>query len=321
MVDAKDLKEMRKAILEGDEKKVNSLLKRNADLASDWRPIMSAASLGRVEISTALINHYADVDAKSSVGDYRPLHRTIQPEGGQTAGPDHKGVLELLLKNGADIESRGTPYLITPLALAGIAGSKEFVKLLISKGARVTFFSASAIGDLKKIKDFVKDEPELINTRDVNGWTALHYCAGSRMGEKDAKAAKDLKAIAELLIEKGEDPKALADTMGRLLSPLRLALFNKSVAEVLLAKGADPNVRDHEQQTVLHAAAGRGQCAEVVKLLLKHKADTKAVDDRERTAYDIAESKKHADIMKALDPTGKRRKEEPKPEDAEAEAE
>ncbi len=311
MIDLKELKELRKAIRDGDAKKVKNLLKRSPDLASDWRPVHEACTYGHVEIMRHLIRNYADVDAKASHGNYRPLHRAIQPDEDAPSpnikpdappipDSDHKAIVEMLLKNGADIEARGTPYLVQPLVTAAFAGKKEMVKLLLSKGAKVNLFSASALGDLKKVKEFLAEDKDVIKTRDVNGWTALHFCAASRMGEKDAKVGKDLKAMAELFIKGGLDATTRADTAGRLFAPLRLALFNLPVAEVLLSNKADPNLKDQDGRNVLHAAAARGQCIEMVKLLLKHGANQEEKDDQGRTALEIADAKKHAKVFKAL---------------------
>lgn len=60
----------------------------------------------------------------------QPITETIH----EAAGNGNKEVLQLLLENKADIESRDDYYSKTPLIYAAQKGHKEVVQMLLEKG-------------------------------------------------------------------------------------------------------------------------------------------------------------------------------------------
>ena len=86
-------------------------------------------------------------------------------------------------------------------------------------------FDAVGEGDLAKIKELVKKNPELVNAKNSNQNTPLHIAAES-----------DNEVIAEYLIEKGADLTAMN---GSKFTPLMVA--GLSAAKLLIEKGADIN--------------------------------------------------------------------------------
>lgn len=58
--------------------------------------------------------------------------------------------------------------------------------------------------------------------------------------------------------------------------------------QTLLEKGANANAKDKNNNTALHYAAGYGQ-ADMVKLLLDHKADVSIKNDDGKTAKEVAQ--------------------------------
>jgi uncharacterized protein len=90
---------------------------------------------------------------------------------------------------------------------------------------------AAKNGDLGRVKALVKDNPDLVFSRDNDGWTALHYAAFN--GKKD---------VVELLLANTADVSA-KDNVGR--TPLHAAAStgHEDVVELLLANKADVNAK------------------------------------------------------------------------------
>jgi ankyrin repeat protein len=120
-------------------------------------------------------------------------------------------------------------------------------------------------GDLAKVKALLKDNPELVFSKD-NGLfdaTSLHLAA-----------LYIHKNIAELLLANKAEVNAKAKDGS---TPLHFAaqINSKDVAELLLANGANVNARDNGGYTPLHWAAN--ECSiDVTKLLLANKAEVSA---------------------------------------------
>ena len=156
--------------------------------------IHNASQLGKVKIVKQHLNAGKDVNARG-VWKRTPLH--------YAADEGHRPVVELLIKNGANVnlkddetDARGE----TPLHLAAAKGHVPVVELLIKNGANV-------------------------NAKDESGRTTLHWV--SIEGHKEA---------AKLLIANGADVNAKDD---KRLSPLNFSASNnnKEIAEFLIEKG------------------------------------------------------------------------------------
>jgi hypothetical protein len=157
---------------------------------------------------------------------------------------------------------------------------------------------AARAGDLEKVKALLKDNPDLVFSKDNLDETPLHYAAifgGKGVAElllanKAKVNAKDIngetplhwaaysghKDVAELLLANKAEVNAKA-IHG--LMPLHLAarLGHKGVAELLLANKAEVNAKAIHGLTALHFAVFDGR-KEVVELLLANKAKVNAKD-------------------------------------------
>jgi uncharacterized protein len=69
---------------------------------------------------------------------------------------------------------------------------------------------------------------------------------------------------------------------------------------LLLAKGVDPNAAYHNHLTALMWAAGYGH-AETVRMLIDSGARIDVVDDRGKSALDMAREFKHAETIDVLE--------------------
>src|SRR6516225_6857823 len=100
----------------------------------------------------------------------------------------------------------------------------------IQGAARASDFAMPSVsGDLGKVKALLKDNPDLVFSKDDQGMTPLHWVA--QLGCKDA---------AELLLASKAEVNAKNNDGW---TPLLEAAFwgNRDVAELLLAHGADVN--------------------------------------------------------------------------------
>jgi len=177
------------------------------------------------------------------------------------AREDNTDLLELLVKKGVDIDSKGR-LGSTPLGTSLAHNKPKAAEWLLAKGADVR------IGD-------------------SNGKTPLLHA--STWGHTK---------IITTLLQKGAD-LTVVDTAGD--QPIHSAARNgrKEAVELLLAKGAEVNARGCSGETPLHCAASRNK-AEVIKLLLANRAD-KSIQTREKkTALMIAEKQNYAESIAAL---------------------
>jgi ankyrin repeat protein len=203
-------------------------------------------------------------------------------------------IVELLLKNGADIKAKNA-YSNTPLHVAARNGNTEVVKLLLEQGADINaknFWSdtplhwAASNGNTEAVKLLLEYGAD-INVKDSDGDTPLHLAAGNGKTE-----------VVKRLLERDANPYARNNSGD---TPLHVAASNGNteVVELLLKNGADINAKNFWSDTPLHGAARNGN-TEVVKLLLEQGADINAKNFCSDTPLQLAESKNHTEIIQLL---------------------
>jgi ankyrin repeat protein len=120
------------AAMKGDKETVRNLIWQAADINAargDGMTALHWAALNNdSEMTQILLAAGANVRATTRLGSYTPLFMAAK------AGAS--GVLDLLLKAGADPKGKGTDG-INALMMAAMAGKKEAVRLLIENGADV----------------------------------------------------------------------------------------------------------------------------------------------------------------------------------------
>jgi ankyrin repeat protein len=106
----------------------------------------------------------------------------------------------------------------------------------------------------------------LVNRKDDNGWTALHFAAN-----------RGHEAVVQLLLNKGADINAKTKT-GTTALHIAAQRGSEVVVRLLIDRGADVEAKDNRGEMALHRAARGGKEA-VVRLLIDSGADFKAKDE------------------------------------------
>ena len=169
-----------------------------------------------------------DVNAKDDLYGDTPLL--------WAAGFGHKGIVEMLITRGADVNAKAEGGW-TPLHYATGGNDKEIVELLIAKGANM---------NAKNARDQI---------------TPLHWAAW-----------RGHKEVTELLIAKGAGVNTKNRSGG---TPLHNATWkgHKEIVELLITKGADVNAKDVNDETPLNWAE-EGKHKEITDLLRKQDGKT-----------------------------------------------
>jgi ankyrin repeat protein/Tol biopolymer transport system component len=129
---------------------------------------------------------------------------------------------------------------------------------------------AAKEGTLAKVKELLEKDPKLINFKDENGRTPLHWaCLGVH------------KDVAQYLLEKGADVNA-KDNNETTAMHSAAAQGHTEVAKLLIKNGAQINAKNYFSQTPLHTAAFNGQ-RDVTELLVASGAKLETRDDHGRT--------------------------------------
>lgn len=166
------------------------------------------------------------------------------------------------------------------------------VLLLITIGGRLghagEIHDAAAKGDLEKVASLLKGNPDLVSSKDTNGWTPLNRAA--KNGRKN---------IAELLLTYKADVNA-PDNDGN--TPLHNAIKyrKREVVEWLLENHADIEAKDkYNDWTALHIAAVDGYLEES-QLLLSRKANPNAKGKYDVTPLHLAAGRGYKEVVKLL---------------------
>ncbi len=125
-------------------------------------------------------------------------------------------------------------------------------------------------GDLEGVKTLIEQNPELVNARDKDGRTPLHWaCRGVHL------------EVVKFLVDKGADVNA--EDSNKVVPLHSLAVRNgASAIAILAANGADVDARDYGGNTALHFAAIY-DAADAAAILIKNSADIESREDYGRT--------------------------------------
>ena len=199
-------------------------------------------------------------------------------------------LLQALISNDEDINGLDDSTGSTALRRAVMAGHKDAVEFLISKGANInagTPIQNAVQNGHKGIVEMLIVKGAVIDVKNEAGNTLLHLAA--QEGHKD---------IAELLIEKGIDINA-KNNNGQ--TPAHLAVQNRQrdTVKLLLEKGADINAKDNNGNTLLILALQRGRW-DIAKDLIAAGAHVNAVNKDGQSSLHLAVAGGNQEIIELL---------------------
>lgn len=181
---------------------------------------------------------------------------------------------------------------VTPLLLAIYHGKTDLAKLMVERGAPVSFGEACALGDEARVKEMLGADPRLLHSRTSDGFPGAGVAIFFGHG-----------ALARWLIEQGADVNAPAENaMGVAPVHAAAAACDRETMRMLLERGADANARQQLDYTALHGAASRGDI-EMAKLLLAHGAQRDAKASDGMTPADVARKYGKAEFVEWLEST------------------
>ncbi|MCJ1269162.1 hypothetical protein MMC22_009051 [Lobaria immixta] len=190
----------------------------------------------------------------------------------------HKGIVRLLLEEGADFKAKGE-YGQTALMWAAKKGHEAVVRLLLEKGANIeakdedgrTALMSAIMERHEAVVRLLLENRANIEANDKNGNTALMRAAFTKN-----------EAVVRLLLENRANIEA-KDGHGQTALMKAATRRHEAVVRLLLENRANIEAKDKDGWTALMSAAMHGQEA-VVRLLLENRANMEARDEDGKTA-------------------------------------
>ena len=139
---------------------------------------------------------------------------------------------------------------------------RDVADALVQAGAELGVLEAAATGRVDRLRELLAADPERLNDRTPEGFTAIGLAAF--LGGAEA---------VRVLLEHGADPNSDAENpLGVRPVHAAAAAHDHESMRLLLEAGADPNARQQGGLTPLDAAA-QSDDVEMERLLLAHGAD------------------------------------------------
>lgn len=207
-------------------------------------------------------------------------------------------VKAMLERDGRLLAARD-PFGNTALICAVNAGHDEVAELLLAAGVRTDIYEAAAIGHTDRVTEWLRRDPDLLDSSSPEGFTPLALAA--HFGHPET---------AEFLLSRGADVNRVSKHPIR-VAPLHAALFGRRIemAKLLVARGADVRIRrggspwPRAGWTALHYAASLGS-TDLVELFLEKGAEIHLRDDEGKTPLSIAAREGHRHVQEILQQHG-----------------
>ncbi|XP_038664399.1 transient receptor potential cation channel subfamily A member 1b [Scyliorhinus canicula] len=253
-----------------------------------------------------------------------PLHKA--------ATFDHSELVEYLIDQGTDMNMVDSECR-TPLLWAASHGAWNTVEILVTRGANInlknsvecnflhlTVLQPKGLTNLSEEILQSVEVQELVNDREIDGCTPLHYVCRQGLTDSVAKmltlkASPHLKTLdkksslhfaagygrlntCKLLLQNINKAKLLNEGDAKGMTPLHLAVQNghTKVVQLLLRKGA-LLMRDYKCWTSLHYAASGGFTQTMEVLLETNITLLDRVDETGNTALHLAAREGHSEAV------------------------
>ncbi|MBD2869116.1 ankyrin repeat domain-containing protein [Paenibacillus arenilitoris] len=206
---------------------------------------------------------------------------------------DLEKVAELINKDSMLVNARNDKGE-TAVLMSAYYRTNEIKELLISNGAELNVFEASAIGNIPQLKRLLKKSPDFLHSYSNDGFTPLGLA--SHFGNEET---------VNFLLDHGAEVNARSkdNNLNNMAIHAAIAGNHEHVVRTLIAKGADINAKCEGKWrlgfTPLHVAGYFGR-ESIIKLLLENDADKTALNDNGETAYTVAILKGHPESAELL---------------------
>ena len=179
---------------------------------------------------------------------------------------------------------------LSALLTAVYYGHPGIAARLVEKGAHPNIFESAATGDMARLRQFVEDEPGLVNAIAFDGFQPLGLAAF--FGHLE---------MTRYLLERGAWVNSASKNRLKVM-PLHSAVANShlEIARLLLEHGAEVNATQEQEVTPLHEAAQNGHL-DMVRLLLQYGADRLAKMTGGLTPADLARQQGHGEVVNLLE--------------------
>jgi uncharacterized protein len=175
--------------------------------------------------------------------------------------------------------------------LVAIYHSKPAVAAaLVSLGAPVDIFEASALGQVDRVRALLNEDATRVSAYAADGFYPVGLAAF--FGHLDAVRA---------LIAAGADIHAAARNPFKVRAVHAAAASrNLDILRAVLEAGADPNAPQQQGFVPLHEAATSGN-RPMAELLVKHGANPRQANESGKTSIDYAREKGHTDLAQWME--------------------
>ncbi|XP_011348829.2 LOW QUALITY PROTEIN: uncharacterized protein LOC105285953 [Ooceraea biroi] len=259
---------------------------------------------GRLEVVKALLQ-YKKVDMNTKGNDnYTILHIASQES--------NLEMVKYLVDKGSDINAKNASGS-KPVHIAAREGHKDTIEFFLSKGLSVnepstinqTLLHYATINGHLAVLEYLIAQGADVNAQDINGISAMHIAAGfgyRKVIEVLLKNGASYNIVDKLyrkplVMARDKNFINLLTSTKKLFQAIKRNDFSE--VESCIKMGAVINAKSADGGTSLHYAAWKGN-DRVVSVLLQHRANSNAVDNKVLTPLHYAAKFSHLKVVKAL---------------------